>query len=288
MRRNLRSTVYALLAVGLLAPSLEAQRGLPEGRTVAPPAGGGIGLGGKKYLRAYATPDPGGPTVHCDGDGIDCVVDVRLLQPSRLTPSHDAALQQATLEANRILEQVQRSAPAGKALCLYRSIHGPVLIWRQAGGRQAAAGEAARVPAGAVSEPAAIANLLGIQLSSQRQVAGGNRKAELIWDDSLKHYVWHCPNPGTDCVIHGAFASATARTVFDATLAQATEQLNSLFQRVAARPPKPGMRLCLLMLPAGPVLAWTMDETAAPAARPQRIDAAHPEFEKLSRAALGL
>lgn len=226
--------------------------------------------------------------MHCYGDGIDCVVDARLLQPSRLTPAHDATLQQATLEANRILEQVQRSAPDGKALCLYRSIHGPVLIWRQASGRQVAAGEAARLPAGAVAEPAAMANLLGIQPSSQRQIAGGDRKAELVWDEGLKHYVWKCPSAGTNCVIHGAFASATARTVFDSTLARATEQLNSLFQRVAARPPKPGMRLCLLMLPAGPVLAWTLDETASPAARQQGIDASHADFEKLSRAALGL
>ncbi|MCL6544594.1 MAG: hypothetical protein K6T61_05165 [Bryobacteraceae bacterium] len=226
--------------------------------------------------------------MHCQGEGIDCIVDARLLQPSRLTPSHDAALQQATLEANRILEQVQRSAPAGKALCLYRSIHGPVLIWREAGSGAPAAGVAARLPAGAVTEPAAIANLLGIQPSSQRQIAGGNLKADLVWHEPMKHYVWYCRKPGNNCVIHGEFASATARTVFDSTLAKATEQLNSLFGRVAARPPKPGMRLCLLMLPAGPVLAWTLYDTDSTPARQQGIDASHPDFEKLSRAALGL
>ncbi|MGQ9635402.1 MAG: hypothetical protein ACUVXB_14295 [Bryobacteraceae bacterium] len=288
MRKSCFFTVCTLLAVGLLALSLKAQSRLPEGRAVAPPAGVAIGVGGHKYLRSYATPDPEGPTVHCEGKGIDCIVDARLLQPSRLTPIHDATLQQATLEANRILEQVQRSAPAGKALCLYRSIHGPVLIWRQAGGRGAAAGEDARLPAGAITEPAAIAKLLGIQPASQRRIAGGNLKAELVWDADLKHYVWSCKSQGTNCVIHGSFAGATARTVFDATLAQATEQLNNLFERVAARPPKPGLRLCLLMLPAGPVLAWTLDGTASPAARQQGIDSSSPDFDRLSREALGL
>jgi hypothetical protein len=286
-KRRLSQTCVFVLLAAAVAPAVDAQAGGQEKRTIREAVIGRpvIGVGGKKYLRSYATPDPGGPTVHCEDDGIDCVVEARLLQPGRLTPVHDAALQQATAEANRILEQAERSAPAGKALCLYRSIHGPLLIWRQAADSGPMA--AARAPRNAVTDPAAMANLLGIQPSGGRQM-GGNRNAELVWDEGLKHYVWRCPNPGTNCVIHGALATASARTVFDATLAQATEQLNNLFGRVAARPPRSGLRLCLLFVPAGPVLAWTSEGADTPNVRQQPISSEHPDFDRLSREALGL
>jgi len=275
----------AVIAVALASAQTEGQ----TKRTIGRPVGGGSLGAGTKYLYAYATPDPNGPTVHCKGDGIDCVVNARLLQPVRLTPVHDATLQQATAEANRILEQLHRSGPEGKALCLYRSIYGPVLIWREA---ESPAAAASARPANAVTKPEAIAGLLGIQPAHQRQVAGGagggTLEAELIWDDGLKHYVWSCTKPGNNCVIHGALGSAAARTVFDATLARATQELNSLFERTAARAPRPGVRLCLLFLPAGPVLVWSSDGTRSYGASQRTITSDNPDFDRLAREALGL
>jgi hypothetical protein len=256
-----------------------------EARQIAP---SGVGPA-KKYLRAYATPDPEGPTVHCEGDGIDCVATARLLQPRRLTPIHDASLQQATVDVNRILASLESRAPAGKRLCIYRSVRGAVLIWAAFGPTAPSSGapgrpQAANVSARMITSPEAIADFLKIEF---RQVAAGNRKAELIWDSDLKHYVWSCPNAGSDCVIHASFARSGARTVQDEVLAQATQQLNQILQQAAARAPQ-GKELCLTFLPAGPVLAWT--SPTPPPAKPgsRTITAESPEFERAAAQALGL
>ena len=276
--------MFAGIAVALASAQTEA----PGARTIARPVGPAIGAG-DTYLYAYATPDPQGPTIHCKGPGIDCVAVARLLQPARATHAHDATLQEATVRINQILEQAERAAPRGKTLCLYRSARGPVLVWRAAEPRAAAI--AAR-PANAVSNPEAIAELLGIEPARGRTVAGGaggTLEAELVWNDLMKHYQWRCVNPGNNCVIHTSLASARSASVFDSTLAQATEQINSILERAAARPPQPGMRLCLMFLPAGPVLTWTSSEAPAQSSgRQRRVTAADPEFDRLSRQVLGL
>jgi hypothetical protein len=276
-----------LLLAGIAALAC-AQTEAPGARTIGRPRGPAIGAG-EKYLYAYATPDPQGPTIHCEGPGIDCVAVARLLQPARATHAHDATLQEATVRINQILVQAERAAPRGKALCLYRSARGPVLVWRAAEPR--AATTSAR-PAEAVTDPEAIADLLGIEPARGRMVAGGaggTLEAELVWNDLMKHYQWKCTKAGNNCVIHTSFASVRSAGVFDSTLAQATEQINSILERTAARPPQPGMRLCLMFLPAGPVLAWTSSESPAQSTGRQRtVTAADPDFDRLSRETLGL
>lgn len=274
---------FVLVLAGMTTALLQAQIEGSEARGVRRTA---AAADDRDYIwtDAYATPDPHGPTVHCKGDGMKCRIPARLLTPARLGQLHDTTLQEATVEANQLLARLQRSAPPGKALCLYRSVHGPVLLWTQPGpGRGAASGP----PGRAITDPQAIADLLGIQPPAGR-AAGGTLEALLEWDPVIKAYVWVCPRPGNNCVIHPKLSTATSRTVFDDTLAQATEQLNGLFDRVARRPPRPGVRLCLLFLPAGPVLAWTSEGPADASARQQRISADSPEFDRLSRELLGL
>ncbi len=284
MRMNYRLIAALALAGLAAAQSPQVERGVASRRAAA--AAGP----GKKYLEAYATPDPTGPTIHCDGPGFDCVVETKLLETARVTPSHDETLQRATAEINAILEETARNAPPGKALCLYRSAGGPLLIWREAAAPprspRAVESLAAREASSRVTDPRAIAGLLGIQ--GARKAAGGDKtfKAELVWDDSIKHYFWSCTKPGTDCVIHASLASATARTVFDATLQSATEKINAVLSNAAAKAPKGSLRLCLLFLPEGPILAWTSSEPPATGAR--TISSESPEFGQRARETLAL
>jgi hypothetical protein len=243
-----------------------------------------IGTGDSVYLYAYATPDPEGPTIHCKGPGADCVANARLLVAKKATVSHDTALMEATASVNRILESL--APPPGKKLCIYRSPHGPVLLWAEsdAMSRPPVAASAARsgaLPAGAITDTEAIVKALGIEPAQSRQAvaAGGDRKATIIWIDNIP--MWSCPDKGNDCSI-GAFATAR---VHDGALGRATSQINDILDRASARPPKPGQRLCLLFLPDGPMLAWTYPE-AKPAQRV--ITSSDPDFRRAAREALGL
>jgi len=278
----------ALILAGIAVALGYAQTDAPGARTIRRPLGPSLGPVAT-YYDVYATPDPEGPTIHCKDEGIDCVAVARLLQPARVTHAHDATLQEATAQINRVLEQAGRSAPRGKALCLYRSFHGPVLLWRAV---EPPAPTTAARPFNAVTNPQLIAEMLGVQPPGARVIgggAGGVFEAELVWNDLMKHYQWRCVNPGKNCVVHRALASARSSSSFDSTLAQATEQINSILERAAARPPRPGMRLCLMFLPAGPVLAWTSGEDPGQAAgRRRAVTAADADFDRLSRETLGL
>jgi len=234
-------------------------------------------------MDAYATPDPEGPTIHCSGKGIDCVVNARLLSASRLTPAHDATLSEATAAVNRVLESL--TPPPGRKLCIYRSAYGPVLLWVKLGaaadGPPASQLERRQAPQ-PVTEPQAIANMLGIRPAAG--MAGGNRKATLEWDAELKHYVWKCPDAGNDCVIHGSLSSAARTVSHDDALGAATAEINRILNQAAARPPRPDQHLCMLFTPDGPMLAWTFTTD-----RPGRtVSPETPEFRRAAREALGL
>lgn len=270
-----------LASLTILVSSLFAQE-TDTRRRVA-----GVGAGpiyaGPIYLDAYVTPDPEGPTVHCDNPGIACVINARLLVAARPTPSHDQTLQEATAAINRILASLK--PPAGKRLCIYLSVVGPVLIWVQddVGGTKTLAADVIKrriQQPQRITDPKAIAEALGL-----RQVAGagGNRKAEVVLDPILGP-IWTCPNPGKDCVIH-QFAIATARTpAQDASLANASREINQILENAAAKAPRPEQKLCLLLTPDGPMLAWTFDKQL----EGRRIDSSHPEFRRFAREALGL
>ncbi len=249
-----------LLSAAVVTASVWAQqaerRPLPAGPV------GPIVIGDKKYYEAYVTPDPEGPTLHCVGPGMDCVMNARLFMPRSLSSSHDATLQETSAAINRILESL--NPPPGRRLCLYRSAAGPVLLWAAAGPPRAGvpapprgtagnfAANNARIPPGAISDSRAIANALGL-----RRTNGGNRLAKVIWDEH-GHSYFTCPNPGTDCEIRASFALVTARTPsHDGTLAEATQQINSILERAQSRAPRPDRTICLFWSPEGPVLIWT-------------------------------
>lgn len=274
MRNRFVPILTLALSTGIALPQQPAGRQVAPGIAVGP-------AGGPIYMDAYATPDPEGPTIHCAGKGVSCVVDARLLSASRLTPAHDTTLRDATAAINRILGSL--APPDGRKLCLYRSIHGPVLLWTKIG--PAADGPAAQIGrrplAGHITEPHAIAGLLGIRPAG---LAGGNRKAELIWNDEIKMYQWKCPNSGTDCVIHTSLTSAARTVSHDDALAAATAEISRILDQAAARPPRPDQRLCLLFTPDGPMLAWTFTTD-----RPGRVVGSESsEFRRAAREALGL
>lgn len=275
----MRVKVFTILLLSLSARAALAQQ--PAARQMGPRADVGP-VAGPIYMDAYATPDPKGPTIHCDGKGIKCVVNARLLTASRHTPAHDATLAETTAAINRILASLK--PPQGRKLCLYRSIHGPVLLWAGGGGGggDTQGGEGDVHPARRVTDPQAIASMFGIRPSA-RAVAP-NRLAELKWDEAIKSYVWVCPKPGENCVIH-IRASHAARTIsHDDTLAAATEEINRVLEQAAARTPRPDQSLCLLFTPDGPMLAWTYT-----ADRPGRaVPADSPAFRTAAREALGL
>lgn len=244
---------------------------------VAPPVSGPI------YMDSYATPDPEGPTVHCAGKGINCVVDARLLTAARPTPVHDAALQEATAAINRILSSL--TPPGDRKLCLYRSIHGPVLLWVKTGAAPDQPGpdrSNLRAAPQRITDPEAIANLLGLRPAGG--LAAGNRKADLVWDEDMKHYVWKCPNPGTDCVIHRLTTTAARTAIHDEPLARATVEINRILEQAAAKAPRPEQSLCILFTPDGPMLAWTFFKDI-----PGRtVSPDSPEYRRAARDALGL
>jgi len=173
--------VFAGMTTALLQAQIEGLEVRGVRRTAA-------GADDRNYIwtDAYATADPQGPTIHCKDDGMKCRIPAQLLQPARLGQHHDTTLQQATVEANQLLAQLRRSAPPGKALCLYRSVHGPVLLWTQPGPSR---GAASPPPGSAITDPQAIADLLGIQPPAGR-IAGGTLEAQLEWDPVIKSYVW--------------------------------------------------------------------------------------------------
>lgn len=248
-----------MLSAAVLTVTAWAQQ---EGRRPLPAGGGGpIVIGSKLYYEAYVTPDPEGPTLHCEGPGMDCVMDAQLFMPRSITPSHDATLQEASAAINRILRSL--NPPPGRKLCLYRSVAGPVLLWaagaRQPGAMGPVRGAASnladnntRVPQRAIRDPQAIADALGLHQNS-----GGTHKAIVIWDEH-GHSFFTCPDPGNNCVIRASFAQVTARTPsHDGTLAAATAEINAVLERAASKAPRPDQTICLFWSPEGPVLIWT-------------------------------
>lgn len=172
-------------------------------------------------------------------------MNARLFMPRSLSSSHDATLQETSAGINRILESL--NPPPGRKLCLYRSAAGPVLLWAAAGPPRAGvagpprgaagnfAANNARIPPGAISESRAIADALGL-----RRTNGGNRLAKVIWDEH-GHSYFTCPDPGTDCEVRASFALVTARTPsYDGTLAEATQQINSILERAQSKAPLHG------------------------------------------------
>lgn len=251
-----------------------------------PVSAAGPAVAGPIYMDAYVTPDPEGPTLHCQGKGVDCVVEARLLAPGRPTPAHDEALMETTAAINRVLASL--APPPGMKLCLYRSSRGPVLLWARASRgpvaeAPAAAGRALARGVGRITDKEAIADALGIQAADGR-LAGGNRLAKVVWDPDTGHSFFACPDPGKDCVIHRNLAGSSQARVHDGRLRDATAQINQLLDQAAARVPRPGQRLCLVFLPDGPVLAWTY-ETERPG---RAVSSADPDFARAARRALGI
>lgn len=238
------------------------------------------------YLDAYVTADKDGPTLHCEDKGVKCVVNARLLAPPRPTPGHDATLMEMTAAINRILESL--APPPGMRLCLYRSSRGPILLWTRGGAGPRAESlvrprGAAERAVGRIADEERIAEILGIQEAAGRY-AGGDLLAKVIWDEELKMSFWACPTKGNDCVVKPKLATSSQARVHDASLSQATEQINQLLDRAEARAPQRGQRLCLLFLPDGPVLAWTFEQD-----RPGRaVSSGDPGFARAARQALGL
>jgi hypothetical protein len=240
----------------------------------------------KIYTDGHVKAEKDGPTLYCHDEGIKCVIEARLLAPTRPTPVHDATLMETTAAINRILDSL--APPPGMSLCLFRSVRGPILLWSRAGGGPEADSavrplQAAQRAAGRITDPEAIAEILGIQEPAGRY-AGGNLLAKVVWDETLKMMIFTCPQKGTDCNVKLKFATSSNARVHDRSLSQATEQINQLLDSAAARAPQPGQRLCLLFLPDGPVLAWTYEQD-----RPGRaVSSGEPGFREAARRALGL
>lgn len=133
-----------------------------------------------------------------------------------------------------------------------------------------------------INEPQAMADALGIRPAGGK--AGGNREAELVWNEDMKHYQWKCSKPGSNCVIHGALASAARTPSHDGALAAATDEINRILGQAAARSPRPDQRLCMLFTPDGPMLAWTLETDR----QGRTVGADSPDFLRLARETLGL
>lgn len=270
------TTIMLLLSVQLASAQRAAERSAVPRPTVG-------GISGPIYKDAYATPDPEGPTIHCADSGVKCVVDARLLTATRATPAHDTALQGATAAINRILASL--TPRADRKLCLYRSIHGPVLLWAKA---EAAPGQPSLdrphlwAAPRRVTDPQAIADLLGLRPSARS--AAGNRKAELVWNEDIKAYVWKCVNPGSDCVIHQLTTTASRTASHDEPLMKATAEINRILEETSAKAPRREQRLCILFTPDGPMLAWTFAEEVSG----KTISSDDPNFSRAARESLGL
>lgn len=268
------------IVLGISIQAVFAQRAA-ERRIVPPPTA--PPKSGPIYMDAYATPDPEGPTVHCSGKGIKCAVDASLLTAARPTPVHDATLQEATAAVNRVLSSL--TPPRDRKLCLFRSVYGPVLLWVKTGAAPDQPGPDRlnlRAAPQRIEDPQAIANLLGLRPAAG--LAAGNRKAELVWDNEIKTYFWKCPSQGTDCVIHKLTTAAARTASHDESLSKATEEINRILERAAAKAPRPEQSLCILFTPDGPMLAWTFSRDI-----PGRtVSSDSPEYRRAAREALGL
>lgn len=225
-------------------------------------------------------------TATCNTKGYDCITSSMFVATENTTLSHDRNLQDATLKLNAILNGLSSAGQKiGKRSCLYRSKNGLLLIWVE----NTNTGPLSKITSQGITDPAKIADLLQIDTGgSGRSVAAGTKELllELVWHEGVG-YFWHCMNAGKGCT-GNALAMAGPTTVHDATLIQATEKINSILAEASRKTPTPSTKLCIIMVPAGPVLSWVSRNPPLKTDRRISVGPQSKEYEKLINESLGI
>ena len=225
-------------------------------------------------------------TATCNTKGYDCITSSMFVSTGKTTLSHDRNLQEATLKINSVVDGLRPiGQKMGKRACLYRSKNGLLLIWVE----NKKTGPLGKIASPGITDPNKIADLLQIDAAGAgRSVAGGTKELllEFVYHEGIG-YFWHCMNAGAGCT-GNALAMARPTTVHDATLIQATEKINSILTEYSQRNPKPSTKMCILMVPAGPILGWVSTDPPLKTDRRISVGPQSKEYEKLINESLGI
>jgi hypothetical protein len=219
----------------------------------------------------------------CTTKGYDCIVSGRFVVSDKLTSTHDQSLQEASSRINRILDELRVvGQKIGKKPCLYRSKYGLLLIWVEDKKTESSSKSSRQ----GIIDPDRVAVLLQIEPG----IAGASPKQEklleFVWYDKVG-YFWRCTNAGAGCTV-ASLARASATTVHDEALIMATEKINSLFAEYAQRAPAHLTKMCILMVPAGPVLGWVSTDPSLKSTRVISVGPQSKEYESLINESLGI
>lgn len=185
------------------------------------------------------------------GAGRDCAPG-RLVEATRLTPSHDERLAAATKQINQVLGRTaSANTDAGRSPRLLVTPFGRVAVWVRHDGQGQASGIALE------RDPEGFCRTVGLSTEAQR--APGRYRDWVI--DEEGNLICCRKGPNTQGVAE-LYRPASPISAHDAALVDCTNQVNAIMQQAASEKPSadPNLVLALLTTPLGLFLAWTIND----------------------------